>query len=111
MRVDEYQKQAARTSKCDETSLINGALGLAGECGECVDIIKKHKMQGHELARQKLIEELGDVVWYVSEICTAIDVPMSTVFADNIAKLRARYPDGFDAERSIHREVAASDDA
>ena len=83
--------------------LINGVMGLCGESGEVIDIVKKHLAQGHELDRDKLIKELGDVAWYLAETTTALDVDLEEVLAGNIAKLKARYPEGFSAERSINR--------
>ena len=106
MPVNEDQKLALPTlnpglSKKDV--LINGVMGLCGESGECIDIVKKHLHQGHELDREKLLKELGDVAWYLAETAYALDVDLETVLQGNIDKLRARYPEGFDTEKSIHR--------
>ena len=83
--------------------LINGVMGLCGESGEVIDIVKKHLHQGHALDREKLIKELGDVAWYLAEIATALNVSLEDVLEGNIQKLRQRYPEGFDTEKSIHR--------
>ena len=85
--------------------LINGVMGLCGEAGEAIDLVKKHLHQGHELDREGLIRELGDVAWYLAETAHALDVDLETVLKLNIDKLRRRYPEGFDAERSTNREV------
>jgi len=84
--------------------LINGVMGLCGEAGEAIDLVKKHLAQGHALDRELLAKELGDVAWYLAETATAIGCDLETILAGNLEKLRARYPDGFDAERSVHRE-------
>lgn len=84
--------------------LINGVMGLCGESGEAIDIVKKHLAQGHELDREKLIKELGDIAWYLAETATALDISLEEVLQRNIDKLRARYPEGFSAERSICRD-------
>lgn len=107
MTVNEYQKLAMTTlnpalSKKDV--LLNGVMGLCGEAGEAIDLVKKHLAQGHPLDRDALVKELGDVAWYVAETAFALDVDLETVLARNIEKLKARYPEGFRAERSIHRE-------
>ena len=107
MTINEYQSLAMRTlnpelSKKDV--LINGVMGLCGESGEAIDIVKKHLAQGHELDREKLIKELGDVAWYLAETAYALDISLEEVLQRNIDKLRARYPQGFDASRSIDRE-------
>ena len=67
-------------------------------------MVKKHLAQGHDLDRDKMIKELGDVAWYLAETAYALDVPLEEVMVKNIEKLKARYPEGFDKERSIHRE-------
>lgn len=106
MTANEYQRQALRTLNpaLDKRDvLINGVMGLCGEAGEAIDIVKKHLAQGHELDREGLIKELGDVAWYLAETAWALDVPLEEVLQRNLDKLRTRYPDGFDSERSIGR--------
>ena len=106
MTANEYQKLAMTTlnpalSKKDV--LINGVMGLCGESGEAIDIVKKHLAQGHPLDREKLIKELGDIAWYLAETATALDVSLEEVLERNIQKLRQRYPQGFETAKSIHR--------
>ena len=106
MTANEYQKLAMRTLNPELDNrdvLINGVMGLCGEAGEAIDIVKKHLAQGHPLDREALIKELGDVAWYLAETAYALDVPLDEVLERNIDKLRARYPEGFDAERSMSR--------
>lgn len=106
MTINQYRMLAQRTSntKTPSDKLENGCLGLAGETGEVCDILKKCLYQGHKLDREKLIEELGDVCWYIAKIATGLDEPLEEIMLANIAKLRKRYPDGFDPDRSINRE-------
>ncbi len=107
MNINEYQQLAMRTlnPKLDKRDvLINGVMGLCGESGEAIDIVKKHLAQGHALNREALIKELGDVAWYLAETAYALDVPLEDVLQGNIDKLRARYPQGFEAEKSMQRE-------
>lgn len=107
MTIMEYQYLAARTinTALNEKELItNGAMGLCSESGEAIGIVKKWLAQGHEMDRAHLIEELGDVAWYLAETATALGVELDEILVKNIEKLRKRYPDGFDAERSMHRE-------
>ena len=106
MTVNEYQKLAMTTLNKDldnKEILINGVMGLCGESGEVIDIVKKHLAQGHELDKEKMIRELGDVAWYIAETATALGVELEEVFVGNIKKLRKRYPEGFDKEKSINR--------
>ena len=106
MTINEYQKLAMTTlnpqlSKKDV--LINGVMGLCGESGEAIDIVKKWLAQGHALDREHLAKELGDICWYLAETATALDLNLEDIMAANISKLQKRYPEGFDSQRSIHR--------
>ena len=106
MTVNEYQKLAMTTlnrSLDQKDVLINAVMGLCGESGEATDIVKKHLFQGHDLDKEKLAKELGDIAWYLAEAATALELDLDDIFAANIEKLRKRYPEGFDADRSIHR--------
>ena len=106
MTANEYQKLAMTTLNPElnkKDVLINGVMGLCGESGEAIDIVKKHLHQGHELDKNKLQKELGDIAWYLAEAAYALDVPLDLILEGNIAKLKERYPQGFDTERSIHR--------
>ena len=107
MTVNEYQKMALTTlnpALGKQDVLINGVMGLCGESGEAIDIVKKHLAQGHPLDREGLIKELGDVAWYLAETAYALDVSLEDVFQRNIDKLKARYPEGFDARRAVERK-------
>lgn len=105
MLANEYQKKALRTaSESDPVRLlINGALGLSGESGEVADHVKKHMFQGHELMKEHIAKELGDICWYVAISAHAIGYDLDTIMQMNIEKLMKRYPDGFESERSINR--------
>lgn len=103
--ANDYQRAAMRTAGDDEESyLLNGVMGLCGESGEVIDLVKKHLHQGHELDHVKVVEELGDVLWYCALIAEAVGATLSEVMTRNIDKLKERYPEGFSKERSIHRE-------
>ena len=92
-------------SSLDKDALVlNGVMGLNGEAGECIDIVKKHLFQGHELDTDKLLDELSDVLWYAAILAEGIGTTLDDVMQHNVDKLMRRYPEGFDAERSIHRE-------
>lgn len=121
MDVTEYANAALRTADPVQTDrtcstaekiiagpqkeLLLGGLGLVGEAGEVAELIKKHVFHDRPLDREKLIKEMGDVLWYLN--CLAVrccQVSLTDVMDANIAKLRARYPEGrFSVERSIHR--------
>ncbi|MEE0966654.1 MAG: nucleoside triphosphate pyrophosphohydrolase family protein [Bacilli bacterium] len=106
MEINEYQTLAMRTLNKDlnkKDILINGVMGLCGESGEAIDIVKKHLAQGHHLDKEHLIKELGDIAWYLAETAYALDVNLEEVFQLNIDKLKKRYPDGFEIKKSIER--------
>lgn len=84
--------------------LLLGATGLAGEGGEVVDLIKKHVFHGKPLDKENLIMELGDVRWYLEYLMLANGISMEEVEAVNIAKLRKRYPDGFNKADAQERK-------
>ena len=83
--------------------LLNGVMGLCGEAGECIDLVKKHLHQGHPLDTEKLCKELGDVAWYLAETAWALDIPLESILRGNLEKLKKRYPQGFDSEKSMNR--------
>ena len=123
----EYQKLAMRTNdgksterlKLDkewytdyDTSIdlggaLNGCLGLAGEAGETLDMVKKWVFHEKAIDFEHLKKEIGDVMWYVAMLCESFGFDLDEILQMNIDKLRARYPEGFDTERANHR--AAND--
>lgn len=107
MTINEYQALAMRTSNKDlspDYHLLNGALGLTGESGEVADMVKKNFMQGHVLDLEHLAKEFGDICWYIAEAATAIGYDLETIMVMNIEKLNKRYPNGFDPDKSMHRQ-------
>ena len=106
MQFDEYQQLAARTLGRDRTheqQLANAALGLTGEAGEVADVIKKHLFHATPLDQDALAKELGDCLWYIGAFATVLGLSLDDIAQRNIDKLRKRYPDGFDTERSRNR--------
>ena len=106
MKINEYQELAMRTLNQDlnkKDVLINAVMGLCGESGEAIDLVKKHLAQGHEFDKEKFAKELGDIAWYLAEAAYAIDMPLEAILEGNIEKLRKRFPEGFDSEKSINR--------
>lgn len=107
MTLNEYQDLAQVTAQITdimEDKVINGCMGMNGEAGECIDLLKKYLFQGHTLNKEKLMDECGDVLWYIAETAKGLGYTLDEVAEHNIAKLKARYPEGFDAWHSIHRK-------
>ncbi|MGN7470367.1 nucleoside triphosphate pyrophosphohydrolase family protein [Brevibacillus sp. SAFN-007a] len=105
MDMNTYQKLAGRTANTKGEALTNFALGVAGEAGEVADMIKKVVFHGHGLDREALTKELGDVLWYVSQLAAWADIDLATVAMKNIDKLKRRYPVGFSEKASQERTV------
>ena len=105
MTLNDYQKAAERISGnlTSWDKIRNGCYGLNGEAGECIDILKQVECPGHDFDPNKLLDELGDVLWYVAQTATGLGVTLEYVAQHNVDKLMKRYPDGFDSERSVHR--------
>ena len=101
-----YQRQAMRTCNIPDDKkddmLHHAVWGLNSEAGEAAGIFQK-MYQEHPFDKEHLIKELGDALWMIAEACTALDITLEDCMKTNIEKLRKRYPDGFEAERSLHR--------
>ena len=106
MTGNEYQTLAMTTlnpALSQKDVLINSVMGLCGESGEAIDIVKKWLAQGHQLDKEHLAKELGDIAWYLAEAATALDLNLEDILEANIEKLKKRYPEGFDIHRSLER--------
>lgn len=107
MNFDEYQAAARRTlppHQSTNAAYQHMIFGLLGELGEVTDLLKKHMYHMHDLSKPKLREELGDLLWYVSNLASIANLSLDDIGRQNERKLEARYPDGFDSQRSIHRK-------
>ena len=107
MTINEYTQHVLRTASTTEPgmhTLLNGVMGLSGESGECIDLMKKVMFQGHAVEEKQMAEELGDVAFYLALSAHAIGYDLETVLQMNVDKLKERYPDGFDPDRSRNRK-------
>lgn len=98
MTFDEYQTAAARTSACpwpERERLMVQTLGLCGEAGEVADMVKKQTWHGKSFTANQFADELGDVLWYLADVAGACGLTLEDIAAQNIEKLRRRYPNGF----------------
>ena len=108
LTLNQYQTEAMRTASgvtnaSNENLILNGAMGLNGEAGEVIDILKKHIFQGHKLDTEHIAKELGDCLWYIAVLAKGLGYDLDEIAEINKAKLRKRYPDGFEADKSLHR--------
>ena len=115
MTLDEYGPLALRTlNDLDDVKANQAhmALGITCEAGEVADVIKKHYAYGKTLDVQHLVEEVGDIMFYLNGLLAEVDVEWSEVLELNIKKLEARYPDlRFNADHAINRDVNAEQKA
>lgn len=98
MNFNEYQQLTSRTANPNlnfEQKIQNWALGIAGESGEVIELVKKHVYHGKPLDAEKLKLELGDIMYYISEMASANHLSLADIASSNIAKLQARYPEKF----------------
>ena len=108
MTLNQYQNEAMRTASgvtvaSDDNLILNGAMGLCGESGEIIDLLKKNMFQGHGIDKEHLAKECGDVLWYLAVFAKGLGYDLDEIAEMNKAKLRKRYPGGFEVEKSLHR--------
>ena len=104
--LDVFQEEALRSMRNDlpyEAICSNMCMGLAGETGETVDIFKKHIYQGKDLDICDVIEEIGDILWYIANLCNVNKITMKECMESNVEKLRKRYPNGFSIKDALER--------
>ena len=111
LTLNEYMKLAERTDRpttgqpADKINgLRNASMGMVGESAETLEHMKKVLDQGHKIDEDKLIEEAGDTLWYIAKLARYCNVTLEELAIRNINKLRKRYPQGFDSEKSVNRE-------
>lgn len=105
--VSVYPLLVEKTSRKDlpkDERIMNALMGMCGEIGEVVDIFKKHLFQGHDLDVNHVVEELGDVLYYMCWLAIELDIDFSEICFENMAKLEERYPAGFSVDRSVNRK-------
>lgn len=111
MKASDYEKAALstlsnkyHTDKVDP-NLVHAAIGISTEAGELLDAIKKGLFYGKTVDMVNIREELGDLLWYVAVACFASGASFEALFEQNIAKLRARYPEKFTEYDALNRDL------
>ena len=114
MKASEYINNAKRTEvskytfgKTGEVTprIEHGVFGVVAEAGELMDAIRKSKIYGHDLDKTNLVEEVGDVMWYLAILCDELGVSFEEVWEKNIRKLKARYPEKFTNKKFKNRDL------
>lgn len=103
-RLDDYQVRASTFINKQVDVVAMTAMGLAGEVGEYVEIIKKDMFHGRPLNYPDIVSELGDILWYLAGACTAHGLDLSYVAQQNILKLSKRFPNGFETGAGKDRQ-------
>lgn len=114
MTSHEYIKNALRTEPekylFEDTGSLDkriehAIMGLVTESGELMDVVKKTKLYNREVDKVNLVEEMGDVMWYLAVMADALGVTFEDAWQKNINKLRARFPEKFDLDQAINRDL------
>lgn len=110
MDIDVYQKLAMKTAGPVDTQnegelLAYVAIALTGETGELANKIKKMLWHGHPVDTYQIMDELGDVLWYVARAADLLGLSLNDIATMNLNKLALRYPKGFSSQASIDREI------
>lgn len=106
MTGNEYQKLAGRTINQDLDDIeqmMHSLHGMVGEVGEIHSLFQK-VYQGHEIDEEHLMKEVGDLLWFIAEFCTSLEWELEDIMKMNIEKLKARFPEGFTVDGSLHRQ-------
>lgn len=104
MNIQQFQLKSVRTMKIDKETIPHCALGLSGEVGEVVDLVKKNIYYKKDIDLDHLEEEIGDVMFYLVNLATMYNLSMETILDKNIDKLEKRYPSGFTLKDAIERK-------
>lgn len=115
MKWKEYQEKAMATCSpmtdrlitAQEQNIIHMILGMITEVAELADNFKKHFAYGKEFDIVNVEEEIGDLFWYVGNICTFLNIDIEKIMIKNILKLQKRFPDKFTQFSALNRDLDA----
>lgn len=108
MTLEEYKVDCLRTLPKNlyrGEQLLQGLVGATTEAAEALDIHKKTMWQNHPHERDRLLSELGDALFYISIATDALDSSIEEIMQMNVEKRKRRYPNGWDPNRSLNRDV------
>ena len=83
--------------------LCHFAMGLCGESGEVCDAIKKRVFHGRDIPDEHIKEELGDVLWYVANLCNQLGCSIDELMKANMLKLKKRYPEMYEGTKDAKK--------
>jgi NTP pyrophosphatase (non-canonical NTP hydrolase) len=108
MTLDDYQSAATRTTNLKlsgKERLFDAAAGLAEEAGEILGLVRKHVYQAHPLPADAIRKELGDALWCLAITAQSAGMTLEQIASTNVAKLRTRYPEGYNDAASQERRI------
>lgn len=114
MDIEQYSKQALRTTHSGLSptdQIINAVMGLSGESGEIIDYIKKVLFRNKPCDQAVLVKELGDCLFYMNWLARLYGIDWAEIMTTNLAKLQARYPNGFNSIAANNRDLVAEEAA
>lgn len=112
MKFSEYTRLAKRTcTDLGEMDIYHFVLGITSEAGELASALKKHLAYGKDLDITNVAEEIGDLMWFVSQLCRILNLDFDEILEANLDKLKARYPERFDTELALNRDTEKERDA
>ena len=108
MNLEEYKKEALRTLSVCENDLLDDihmVSGMVTEAGEIMDVYKKHIAYGKPLDLVNVKEEIGDLMWYIANMCNLHEWNLEDIMHTNIDKLKVRFPEKFTNENALNRDL------
>jgi NTP pyrophosphatase (non-canonical NTP hydrolase) len=106
-RPETHSSIAARLSHPQSIDILHAAMGCVTEAGELMDAVKKASIYGKPVDRTNLIEEAGDMLWYLALLLDSQGITFNEVMDINIAKLKKRFPEKFTEYQSLNRDLDA----
>jgi len=119
MKSNEYIKKALRTEskkyrfcKTDDITprIEHAVMGIVTEAGELIDAVKKAKIYGLKLDRTNIIEEMGDLMWYLALLTDDLNTSFEEIWDKNIRKLKIRYPQAYSDNKALKRKLSKERD-
>jgi NTP pyrophosphatase (non-canonical NTP hydrolase) len=108
MKLNDYAKWTEKTCADLNAHALNDVhmlFGLITEVGELVDPFKKKLAYNKEIDYINVQEEIGDIMYYLASFCRQHDFDLEKILDKNVAKLEARYPNKFDSDHAINRNL------
>lgn len=113
LTIEQYSQMSLRTvpEMNYRSDITNACMGIAGESGELVDMFKKILFHDKPMDKEKVVNEIGDVIFYINWLACTLGITWDEILTTNVVKLQARYPEGFSTEAANNRDLAREEAA